>query len=115
VSDAVEVESVESRLLGAGFARFAHLWMAPGDGRPLSQEDAIAALESGEIRPATVTVPAPSIAASEEQMDEWLGRSDRQREERAELQRQWFDELAEALRPVIRDEIRAALRKGRSS
>ena len=44
-------QSPESRLLGAGFSRRLDWWVPPGEDRALSLEDAVAALDAGEVKP----------------------------------------------------------------
>ena len=108
MSDAVQIEGVESRLLTAGFARSAHLWMAPGDGRALSQEDAIAALDTGEYPPQfTMTVPDSGVRALP---DEVVARMFA-----PPADPPWLDRLAELVAEQLKPAIRAEARKGRRS
>jgi hypothetical protein len=101
-------ESPESRLATAGFARSAHLWLAPNNGGAMSQEDAIARLDRGEIQGATVTVPDSGVRAFP---DELVERMFAPPEPKVP---QWLlEQLSEHLRPVIRAEVRAVVRKGR--
>jgi len=101
-------ESRESRLLGAGFTRRLELWVSPDGQRALTTEDAIAALDGGEIEPGmTIRVPDTGVRALPDELVErifhrpppsppdWL-------EPLAEL-------VAEKLEPAIRAEVRAGL------
>ena len=90
----------------------------------MTLEDAIAALDSGEIEPQRIPWPGthPSTAAnfrvrSEEEIDRLLGRNQPPPEEPPPLPRwaaPWAEviaeQLVEKLRPVIRAEIRDVLR-----
>ena len=103
-------ESPQSRLLAAGFSRRLDWWVTPDGAQVLGLDDAIAGLDNGEIRPGQ-TVPFPDTgvrALPDELVDRmfhpppppsaWL-------EPLAEL-------VAEKLRPVVRTELRAALKGG---
>jgi hypothetical protein len=109
-------ESPESRLYAAGFTRQLEFWLSPDGHRVLNLGDAIAALDSGEIKPGgpTVSLPDSGIRALPDELverifhppppppPEWL-------EPLAEL-------VAEKLKLVVRAEVRAALRcKGAKS
>ena len=102
-------ESPESRLLGAGFARRLEMWITPDEQRALSTDDAIAVLDSGEIehgmtfsfpdfgvRPLPPDLVERILRRPPPSPPDWL-------EPLAEL-------VAEQLKPVIRAEVRAALR-----
>ena len=112
------LESPESRLLAAGFTRRLEFWCPPGGDRALSLNDAIAALEAGEIQPPHLSWPGVHPdgvvgfqAPSEDELDRMLrplppaeppplpGWAER-----------WAELLAEKLKPVVRAEIRAALK-----
>jgi hypothetical protein len=107
----------EARLFAAGFAKNAHLWAAPDGQGVFSQEDAIAALDSGEIRPAGITVPDTGIRAFP---DELVDRICPPAPEGVPEPPPWLvaqaDVIAEAtvakLKPLIGAEVQAALRKG---
>ncbi len=110
-------QSPESRLLGAGFTRRLDFWCAPGEERALNLNDAIAMLDAGEVQAdrhwpgvhpdALVGFQVPS----EEEIDQMLhppaatgppalpGWAE-----------PWAAEIAALLTPIIRREIRAALR-----
>jgi hypothetical protein len=100
-------ESPQSRLLAAGFGRRLEWWVTPDGAQVLSLDDAIAGLDNGEIVPGQ-TVPFPDTgvrALPDELVDRmfhppppppWL-------EPLAEL-------VADKLGPVVRTEVRAALK-----
>jgi hypothetical protein len=44
-------QTPEGRLYGAGFTRQLEWWVTPDGGRVLSMDDAVAALDSGQIKP----------------------------------------------------------------
>jgi hypothetical protein len=106
----VTTESTEARLYAAGFTRQLEFWLSPDGHRVLNLGDAIAALDSGEIQPGgpSVSLPDSGIRALPDELverifhppppppPEWL-------ESLAEL-------VAEKLKPVVRAEVRAALR-----
>jgi hypothetical protein len=115
-------ESRESRLRGAGFVNSMGFWQEPNGERTFTTDDAIAALDAGEIKPFTIPWPGvhPDTAAafrtSEEEMDRILGRNQPQPEEPPPLPSwaaPWAELVAKLLKPIIRAEIRAALRKER--
>jgi hypothetical protein len=108
-------ESPESRLYAAGFTRQLEFWRSPTGERVMTLGDAIGALDSGAINPAAgVEFPDSGVRAFPDELvdrifhrpppppPEWL-------ESLAEL-------VAEKLKPVVRAEVRAALRsKGAKS
>jgi hypothetical protein len=109
-------QSPESRLLGAGFSRRLEWWVPPGEDRALSLEDAVAALDAGEVKSGGLEIPAfpdrpgfleltpAAIDALADRLfrppppplPDWL-------EPLAEL-------VAEKLKPVVRAEVRAAMK-----
>ena len=112
-------ESPEARLYAAGFTRQLEFWLSPDGHRVLTLGDAIAALDSGAINPATgVEFPDSGVRAfSDELVDRicpppagpepppWLLAQ-------AEVIAQ---ATAKKMRPVIRAEVRAELRKAARS
>lgn len=111
-------ESPESRLLAAGFTRRLEFWCPPGDERALNLNDALAALDAGDIQPPHLSWPGVHPdglvgfqGRSEEEIDRMLrppapteppplpGWAD-----------PWAELLAEKLKPVVHAEIRAALK-----
>ena len=116
-------ESPESRLKGAGFVNSMGFWREPNGERVFSRDDAIAKLDAGEIEPPRVAWPGchPSIAhtfqTSDEEIDLMLGRNQPQPEGPPD----WLiaqakviaAETVKQMKPVIRAEIRAELRKER--
>jgi hypothetical protein len=113
-------ESPESRLLGAGFSRQLEYWRTPDGSRVLNLNDAIAALDAGEIKPYRLSWPGthPDIVAgfqprSEEEIDRMLGRNQPPPEEPPPLPswaEPWAELIAAQLKPIIRAEVRSALR-----
>lgn len=103
-------ESPQSRLLAAGFSRRLEWWVTPDGAQVLSLDDAITGLDNGEIkRGQTVSFPDTGVRALPDELVDrmfhppsppppWL-------EPLAEL-------VAEKLRPVVRAEVRAALKGG---
>jgi hypothetical protein len=100
-------ETPESRLYAAGFTRQLEFWRTPDGTRVLNMNDALAALDAGEVEPGGLTVAFPDtgVRALPDELVErmfhpplppWL-------EPLAEL-------VAEKLKPVVRTEVRAALR-----
>jgi hypothetical protein len=109
-------ESAESRLLGAGFTRRLEFWCAPGEERALNLNDAIAALEAGEIQPPHLAWPGvhPDAvvgfqAPSEDELDRMLRPPPTEPPPLPGWAEPWAELLAEKLKPVVRAEIRAAL------
>jgi hypothetical protein len=102
-------ESPEARLLGAGFARRLELWVTPDGERALSLDDAIAGLDSGQIRRMTLQFPDTGVRALPDEL------VDRISNPPAPSPPPWLELLAELmvkkLKPVVRAEVRAALTK----
>jgi hypothetical protein len=108
-------QSPESRLLGAGFSRRLEWWVPPGEDRALSLEDAVAALDAGEVKPGGIEIPAFSEQPgfrelTPEAIDALADRLFRPPPP------PWLEPLAELvaakLGPVVRTEVRAALKGG---
>jgi hypothetical protein len=51
-------ETPESRLYTAGFTRQLEFWVTPDGERVLNLNDALAALDAGEVKPAVLEIPA---------------------------------------------------------
>ncbi len=112
------LESPESRLLAAGFTRRLEFWCPPGEERALNLNDAIAALDAGEVQPSHLSWPGVHPdgvvgfqARSEDELDRMLRPPPPS--ERPPLPgwaEPWAELLAEKLKPVVRAEIRAALK-----
>ena len=110
-------ESPESRLLAVGFTRRLEFWCPPGEERALNLNDAIAALEAGEIQPAHLSWPGvhPDAvvgfqARSEDELDRLLRPPPpTEPPPLPGWAEPWAELLAERLKPVLRAEIRAAL------
>jgi hypothetical protein len=111
-------QSPESRLLGAGFTRRLEFWCPPGEERALNLNDAMAMLEAGEVQPDLRSWPGvhPDAlvgcqAPSEEEIDRMLHPAPAA--EPPPLPgwaEPWAVEIAALLTPIIRREVRAALR-----
>ena len=112
---AAMTESPESRLYAAGFTRRLEYWVAPDNEQALSIQDAIARLDSGDIKPTSHGFPdtgvralpdelvdrvCPPLVGGQPEPPPWLVA---QAEVIAEA-------TVEKLRPLIRAEVRAALR-----
>jgi hypothetical protein len=110
--------SPESRLLGAGFTRRLEFWCPPGEERALNLNDAIAALDAGEIQPRHLSWPGvhPDAlvgfqAPSEEELDQMLHPLPAiEPPPLPGWAEPWAAEIAALLTPIIRREIRAAAR-----
>jgi hypothetical protein len=110
-------ESAEARLYAAGFTRRLEWWVAPDGGRVLNMADAVAGLDSGEITPggATVALPDAGVRALPDELVDQIcpSPSTGVSEPPAWLLAQ-ADVIAaatvEKLKPLIRAEVRAALR-----
>ena len=120
MSDATQVESPEARLLDAGFTRRLEWWVAPGEDRALGMGDAVALLDSGKVKPPQVSVPDSGVRALP---DELVERMFSPPSTEAPEPPPWLlaqaQVIAEAtaakLKPLIRAEVRAALRKAGKS
>jgi hypothetical protein len=109
-------ESAESRLYAAGFTRQLEFWLSPDGHRVLSMADAIAGLDSGEIQPGGPVVQlhdAGVRAFPDELVDRICPPPQPAGEPPAWLLAQ-AEVIAQAtaakLKPLIRAEVRAALR-----
>jgi hypothetical protein len=110
--------SPESRLYAAGFTRRLEWWVPPDGSRVMNLGDAIAGLDSGAIEPGGLTVTLPSSAAA--LPDELV---ERMFPKPSPGPPPWLlaqaDVIAQAtvdkLKPLIRAEVRAELRKGAKS
>ena len=110
-------ESPESRLYAAGFTRQLEWWVAPDGSRALSMADAIAGLDSGEITPGgpTASLPDAGVRAFP---DELVDRICPPPATEIAEPPPWLLAQAEViaaatvekLKPLIRVEVRAALR-----
>jgi hypothetical protein len=105
-------ESPESRLYAAGFTRRLEWWVPPGEDRAIGQADALALLDSGNFKPAGYDFPDTGVRALPDELVDcacpppstgpppWLLA---QAEVIAQV-------TVEKMKPLIRAEIRAALR-----
>jgi hypothetical protein len=112
-----QTESPESRLKAAGFTQRLGFWVTPDGTSVLNLADAIAGLDSGEIAPGgpTMTIAAPAVALPDELVDRacpppqngppepppWL----------VAQARVIAAETVRQMKPVVRAEVRAELRK----
>ena len=107
----------ESRLYGAGFTRRLEFWCPPGEDRALNLNDAVALLDAGEVKrsplPDWPGTHPDAVAGfqppSEEEIDRMFGRD----QAREPVLPSWAKLIAAQLKPIIRAEIRAELRKAR--
>jgi hypothetical protein len=107
-------ETPEERLYAAGFGRQLEWWVPPCSDRAMTLEAALTALESGEIKPDRIPWPgadAERFPGLQPQSEEQLDRLLRPPPMPAPP---WLPELAELvaekLKPVVRAEIRAAMK-----
>jgi hypothetical protein len=109
-------ETPESRLYTAGFTRQLEFWVTPGGERVLNLNDAIAALHAGEVKPAGLEIP---VLADQPRFRELTAEAvdamaDRLFRPPLPAPPVWLEPLAELmvqkLKPVVRAEVRAALR-----
>jgi len=111
-------ESPESRLYAAGFTRQLEWWLAPDGSRVMNRDDAIAGLDSGEIQPGgpVVQLPDAGVRAFPDELVDRICPPPQQPEPPAWLLAK-ADVIAaatvEKLKPLIRTEVRAALRANR--
>jgi hypothetical protein len=109
-------QSPESRLLGAGFTRRLEWWVPPGEDRALSLEDAVAALDAGEVKSGGLEIPAfPDQPGFRELTPEAIDAlADRLFRPPPPPLPHWLEPLAElvaeTLKPVVRAEVRAAMK-----
>jgi hypothetical protein len=110
-------KSPEARLYAAGFTRQLEFWLSPDGHRVLNLGDAIAALDSGAINPAAgVEFPDSGVRAIPDELVDQIcpPPATGPAEPPAWLLAQ-ADVIAQAtvqkLKPLIRAEVRAALRK----
>jgi hypothetical protein len=114
--------ALKDRLRAAGFSPELGWWREPGGGRLFTLDDAIAALDCGEVQPRYMEWPGthagvPVHVRSDEEIDRMLGRNQPPSEEPPPLP-EWAapwaeliaDQLVGKLGPVIRRECRAAIR-----
>jgi hypothetical protein len=112
---AATTESPESRLYAAGFTRWLEYWVAPDNEQALSIQDAIARLDSGDIKPTSHGFPDTGVRAFP---DELVDRVCPQPATEAPPPPPWLlaqadviaGATAEKMKPLIRAEVRAALR-----
>jgi hypothetical protein len=109
--------SPASRLYDAGFTRRLEWWVAPDGSRVLSMADAIAGLDSGEIQPGgpTLTLPDTAVRALPDELVDQIcpPPSTGVSEPPAWLLAQAeviAGATVEKMKPLIRAEVRAALR-----
>ncbi len=109
------LQTPEARLYAAGFTRRLDFWVPPGEDRALILDDAVAMLDAGDVKPPSAAwgVHPDAVvglrALSEEEMDRMLGRNQPEPEPPA-LPESWAAAIAAQLKPIIRAEIRSALR-----
>jgi hypothetical protein len=108
-------ETPEARLYAAGFTRQLEFWRTPDGKRVLNMDDAIAGLDSGEIKPDRLEIPLPDQPGFRGMTPEWIdAMADRVFRPPPPPQPDWLEPLAELvaekLKPVVRAEIRSAMR-----
>jgi hypothetical protein len=109
-------ETPESRLYTAGFTRQLEFWVTPDGERVLNLNDALVALDAGEVKPAGIEIPAladqPGFRElTAEAVD---AMADRLFGPPPLPPPAWLEPLAglvvQKLKPVVRAEVRSALR-----
>jgi hypothetical protein len=109
-------KSPESRLYTAGFTRRLEWWVAPDNSRVLSLVDAIAGLDSGEIQPGgpVVQLPDAGVRAFPDDLVDRICPPPQPAGEPPPWLLAQAEVIAaatvEKLRPLVRAEVRAALR-----
>ena len=108
-------QSAEARLYAAGFTRQLEFWLSPDGHRVLSLGDAIAALDSGAINPAAgVEFPDSGVRALPDELVDRICPPPQPAGEPPAWLLAQADVIAQAtvakLKPLIRAEVRAALR-----
>jgi hypothetical protein len=99
----------EGRLYAAGFTRQLEWWVSPDGSRVMNTADAIAGLDSGEIKPggATASLPDSGIRALPDELVERILHPP------PPPPPEWLESLAnlvaEKLKPVVCAEVRAGL------
>jgi hypothetical protein len=112
-------ETPESRLYTAGFTRRLELWVTPDGERVLNLNAALAALDAGEVKAAGLEFPAISDQPGFRELTAEAvdAMADRLFRPPPPPPPDWLEPLAglvaEKLRPVVRTEVRAALKEGR--
>jgi hypothetical protein len=115
--DGIQIETPESRLKAAGFVQQMGFWVTPDGTSRLHLNDALPGLDSREIKPGgpTMTLPNAGAALPDELVDRICGTAQDDLPEPPP----WLiaqagliaAETVKQLRPVIRAEVRAELRK----
>jgi hypothetical protein len=106
-------ESPEARLYAAGFTRQLEFWLSPDGQRVLNLGDAIAALDSGEIQPGgpTMSLPNSASALPDELVERMFPKPSPEPPAWLLAQAEAIAQAtAEKMTPLIRREVRAALR-----
>lgn len=114
------VETLEARLKAFGFTNSMGLWREPNGERVFNTEDAIAALESGEIKPFEIPWPdagAAGVAEHARILEERIREAEAARDRPPEpppwlvAQAEFIAaKTVEKMKPLIRAEVRAALK-----
>jgi hypothetical protein len=121
-TEAPTESELKDRLYAAGFAPELGWWREPDDLRLFTLDGAIAALDSGEVQPRYIEWPGTGVGVpvhvrSEEEIDRMLGRNQPPPEPPPlpGWAEPWAELVAKKLKPIVRETIRAELRKGRGS
>jgi hypothetical protein len=112
------LHSPESRLYAAGFTRRLDFWVPPGEERTLDLDDAIGMLDAGEVQSPSVSWPGVHPDAlvgfqvpSEEEIDRMLHPpAATESPPLPGWAEPWAAEIAALPTPIIRREVRSALR-----
>jgi hypothetical protein len=109
-------ETPESRLYTAGFTRQLEFWVTPDGERVLDLNDALAALDAGEVKPVGLEIRALSDQPGFRELTAEAvdALADRLFRPPPPAPPPWLEPLAvlvvQRLKPVVRVEVRAALR-----
>jgi hypothetical protein len=109
----VQVDSPEARLKAAGFTQRLGFWVTPSGDRVLSLDDAIAGLDSGEIQPGGPSIALPNSASAlpDELVERMFPKPSPDPPAWLLAQAEVIAQAtAEKMKPLIRREVRAALR-----
>jgi hypothetical protein len=112
------LQTPEARLYAAGFTRRLEFWVPPGEDRALNIDDAVAMLDAGEVRPPSVSWPGvhPDAlvgfhAQNEEEIDQMLHPPPSTEPPPLPAWAEpWAAAIAAQLKPILRAEVRSALR-----
>jgi hypothetical protein len=116
-TESAPTESKESRLRAFGFTHSLGFWREPNGERVFSTEDAIAAMDAGEVKPFSIPWPgvhpdtAHTFQRTEEEIDQMFHPPPpTEPPPLPSWAEPWAELVAAQLKPIIRAEVRAALK-----